>query len=91
MARPRSLNKLALNPAQTIARRALDQKIWECIQQGKAVPCLANPEPYDGEGPMRERIEAAQRCGDCPAFAECDDWRLSADLKGGVIAAGHLV
>lgn len=91
MAQPRNLKKLTLTPEQAAARRAMDLKIRKSLDEGERVPCLWNPLPYWGEGTERERIEAAQQCGECPAFAECDAWRLTANLKGGLIAAGQLV
>jgi hypothetical protein len=91
MAKPRNLKKTALTEEQTTIKRRLDDKIGAALSAGQTVPCILNPDPYDGIGSERELIEAAQRCGDCPAFTECAAWKVSGKLTGGLVAAGERV
>ena len=91
MARPRNLKNTALTDEQTTIKRRLDHKIGVALAAGQTVPCILNPVPYDGIGSERDLIEAAQRCGGCPAFTECAAWKVAGKLTGGLVAAGERV
>ena len=91
MAKPRNLKKTALTEEQTTIKRRLDAKVGAALAAGQRVPCTLNPGLYDGNGSERDLIEAAQQCGECPAFTECAAWKVAGKLTGGLVAAGERV
>lgn len=83
--------RLQLTDAQIQARRELDQAMREAHDSGHTIPCATRRWLFDGEGSQGQSRAAAELCGECPVFVECDNWRIVAKLRGGLIVAGQRV
>lgn len=85
-----SVNNLLLNHAEAKALENRDKKIAleemkKTRGEGKGVPCIGRAEDFSGDDLMGER-EAQLACAGCPAFKECDIYRIVARPSHGIFA-----
>lgn len=87
-----SVNNLLLGHAEAKALKNLNDKVTSEEMkkergEGKGVPCVGGAEEFSGDNLLSER-DAQLACAGCPAFRECDIFRIVARPSHGIFA-GH--
>lgn len=85
-----SLSYLALKPEAAHALDKLRRKVDEEERkkdrgEGKGVPCVARPDDFSGDDLLSER-DAQLACAGCPAFTQCDIYRIVSRSPHGILA-----
>lgn len=85
-----SLSYLALKPEAAHALDKLRRKVDEEERKkdqglGKGVPCVARPDDFSGDELLSER-DAQLACAGCPAFTQCDIYRIVSRSPHGILA-----
>lgn len=85
-----SVNNLLLGHAEAKALKNLTDKVTaEEMKkergEGKGVPCVGRAEEFSGDNLLSER-DGQLACAGCPAFKECDIFRIVARPSHGIFA-----
>lgn len=85
-----SVNNLTLNHEQAKALKNLTDKVTaEEMKkergEGPGIPCVGRFEEFSGDNLMSER-DAQLTCAGCPAFRECDIFRIIGKPAHGIYA-----